>query len=356
MKRYTVDYDDPKKFLLYWIQRFLVHKIHRLSSRLVRDPEALMKSTVTARHTVFADEEQLFCFARRVRSLGLTGINTYAVPLEKLYRFVAQQNLSGVTEIDEALITDALAVITSKLAFSTKKNYRNAVSHFFAYIDRQNMRENPNGHFFNFDLGSWGGLRGKSGTRLPEYMREDEIRRFLRALESYPFREDLASRNRLLIKLILFTGMRVGEALGLRPRDLAVEDDIVMLQILGKGNKERVVMVKMEHIEFDYRQWVCGIGRKRRYLFCNRYGDPLTQAYISRMVSNVLEYAGIRKEKNGTHMLRHTYATLLYRKKRDLVLVQEVLGHESIETSRIYVHFDRERFKDVTGLMDHLIR
>jgi integrase/recombinase XerD len=69
----------------------------------------------------------------------------------------------------------------------------------------------------------------------------------------------------------------------------------------------------------------------------------------------VLKSAGIHKEKNGAHMLRHTYATLLYRKKKDLVLVQEILGHQSIDTTRIYVHFDKDRWTDVTGLMDHLV-
>lgn len=63
------------------------------------------------------------------------------------------------------------------------------------------------------------------------------------------------------------------------------------------------------------------------------------------MVENILITAGIRKEKNGAHMLRHSFATLLYQKHHDLILVQEALGHADINTSRIYTHFDKEKLK-----------
>lgn len=80
-------------------------------------------------------------------------------------------------------------------------------------------------------------------------------------------------------------------------------------------------------------------------LFVNRNGKALTQAYVSRIVEQILFRAGIRKQKNGAHMLRHTFATLLYKKQKDLVLVQEALGHASLNTSRIYTHFDNDKLK-----------
>ena len=71
-------------------------------------------------------------------------------------------------------------------------------------------------------------------------------------------------------------------------------------------------------------------------------------------MEKMLLVAGIRKEKNGAHMLRHTFATLLYQKNRDLVLVQEALGHADLNTSKIYTHFDKERLKIAANTMDDM--
>ena len=92
------------------------------------------------------------------------------------------------------------------------------------------------------------------------------------------------------------------------------------------------------------------------YIFCNFKNKILTQAYVSRSVENILTFAGIRKEKNGAHMLRHSFATLLYQKSLDLVLVQEALGHSSIATSRIYTHFDKTRLSKTTSIMDNITK
>ena len=71
-------------------------------------------------------------------------------------------------------------------------------------------------------------------------------------------------------------------------------------------------------------------------------------------MDKILLQAGIRKDKNGAHMLRHTFATRLYKKNKDLILVQEALGHADLNTSRIYTHFDQDRLKAATSVMDDL--
>ena len=71
-------------------------------------------------------------------------------------------------------------------------------------------------------------------------------------------------------------------------------------------------------------------------------------------MDKILLFAGIRKDKNGAHMLRHTFATRLYQQNHDLVLVQEALGHADLNTSRIYTHFDKERLKIAAATLDDL--
>ncbi len=354
--RTPIDFESSfDKTLLFWMSRYLHNKLNSLSNRQVKNPQKL--ADVITHLRIGADSiERLSSLAKDARNAGLIGINTYYKPLEKLYRYLTKLGLASMKEIDETLISDFLASATAGLSDATKKNYRIAMINFFAFVDKQNGEEDGSSHRYGIELKNWGGLRGKSGTKLPVYMQEEEVERFIEAIESYPFRADVAARNRLLIKLILFTGIRVGEALNLKTKDLIPEEDVYLIRIVGKGNKARVVMIRQSHINQYLDEWLRMRNCTDDLLFCNKKGTALTQAYVSRTVERILMRAGIRKEKNGAHMLRHTFATMLYLKKKDLVLVQEALGHASLDTSRIYTHFDKERLKEAAGVMDDIAK
>ncbi len=354
--RYRLDCETTfEATLLFWMSRYLHSKLNSLSNRQVKDPHRLASVIKRLRGGVQSVAE-LSRLAKEARNAGLAGINTYYKPLEKLHGYLSGLDLVSMRQIDEELISDFLASATAGLSDATKKNYRIAMINFFGYIDRQNSETDGKAHRFGIELKNWGGLSGKSGTRLPSYMREDEVERFLDAIETYPFQTSVSARNRLLVKLILFTGIRVGEALQLTRKDLIPEGDVYLIRITGKGNKARVVMIRRSHIDRYLKEWLELAECEGEYLFCNRKGTPLTQAYVSRMVEKILMKAGIRKEKNGAHMLRHTFATMLYLKKKDLVLVQEALGHASLDTSRIYTHFDKDRLKEAASVMDEIAR
>ena len=175
-------------------------------------------------------------------------------------------------------------------------------------------------------------------------MNKDEVNKFIETLNIYPFGAKLAARNRLIIKIILYTGVRVTEALKLNMKDFVKEDNIYIIQIKGKGNKPRVAMIKEDVIKSDLLDW---LERKptSTLLFSNQKGEQLSQAYVYTLVENILIASNINKSKKGPHFLRHTFASLLYMKSKDLVLVQEALGHADINTSRIYTHFDKDKLK-----------
>ena len=161
----------------------------------------------------------------------------------------------------------------------------------------------------------------------------------------------------LIVSIIIFAVALEGSALSValkesnsKLKDIFKEDNVYLLQIKGKGNKPRVVMIKSSIIESDLNHWLEMRVCNSDLLVCNQKAERLTQAYISRIVENILISAGIRKEKNGAHMLRHTFATLLYAKHHDLILVQEALGHADINTSRIYTHFDKDRLYKTTEI------
>lgn len=350
--RYELDFCNTfDKTMLFWLERFVRNKLTTLSNSNVRDKDKLAFIIQTlVKGTKSLDELKLL--VKESRNIGLSGINTYFNPLVKLYDFLNNLGLASLKEIDEELLSDFLASATSGLSDASKKNHRIALLAFFSYIDKQNQNDDGSSYLFKIELKNWGGLKGNSGTKLPAYMNKDEITRFLNAIESYEFSAETIYRNRLILKMIIYTGIRVSEMLNLRQKDIFKEDDVYILQVRGKGNKPRVAMIKAKIIENDLQNWLNIRVSDEDLLVCNKKGNRLTQAYVSRIVEQILISAGIRKEKNGAHMLRHSFATLLYQKHHDLILVQEALGHADINTSRIYTHFDRDRLRATTNLMD----
>lgn len=350
--RYDLDFTNTfDKTLLFWLERFIRYKLTTLSNRQVNDKEKLaliIKNLVVGTTSI----DELSLLVKDARNIGLSGINTYFNPLVKLYTFLGNLGLASMKEIDEELLSDFLASSTSGLSDASKKNHRIALLGLFSYIDKQNENNDGSSYLFKIELKNWGGLKGNSGSKLPSFMNKDEINKFLSAINEYEFSEKTSYRNRLIIKMIIYTGIRVSEMLNLKLKDMFKEDDVYLLQIRGKGNKPRVVMIKASIIENDLKNWLDIRICNDDLLVCNQKGNRLTQSYVSRTVENILISAGIRKEKNGAHMLRHSFATLLYQKHHDLILVQEALGHADINTSRIYTHFDKDRLRATTNIMD----
>ena len=348
--RYDLDFKNSfQDTLLFWMERFIRNKLTNLSNRQVIQKDRLA-TILQALAKGIKSIDELELLVKDARNIGLNGINTYFNPLLKLYKYTINLGLASMKKMDEELLSDFLATETSSLSDATKKNHRIALLSFFSYIDKQNENEDGSSYLFKIELKNWGGLSGKSGTKLPSFMNKDEIDRFLDAIEKFEFSENTGYRNRLIIKIIIYTGVRVSEVLNLKIKDIFNENDVYMLQIRGKGNKPRVVMIKKHIIEYDLKNWLDTRISDTDLLVCNQKGDRLTQAYVSRIVENILISAGIRKEKNGAHMLRHSFATLLYQKHHDLILVQEALGHSDINTSRIYTHFDKERLRKTTDI------
>jgi integrase/recombinase XerD len=336
--------------LLFWCVKFVRYKLTSLSNTNVSVSSNL--ALVLTKISKSSNIEELRNSALFARNIGIIGINTYFNPLYKLYNYLVELNLYSMRDIDEEILSDFLAIHTSSLADASKKNYRIALLNFFSYLDKQNQNNDDSRYAYNVELKNWGGLSGKSGTKLPSYMTKSEIDTFLNAIKTYSFKNSVKYRNSLIIKIILYTGIRVSEAINLKTKDINLQDGLYVLQIRGKGNKPRIVLIKKHIIEDDLREWLGVKKLNTLTLFCTKDGGLMAQAYISRVVEKILMFAGIRKEKNGAHMLRHSFATLLYQKSQDLVLLQEALGHSDINTSRIYTHFDTSKLKATTDIMD----
>ena len=349
--RYPLDFENTfSKTYLFWLTRFIRSKITSLSNRQVTDKDRLAQ-IIQELIQGLENIKDLKALMKEVRNIGINSIHVYYLPLEKLYHYMMRFGAASMKEIDEEVLSDFLASETANLADASKKNHRIAILGFFSYIDRQNEEENGNSYRFGIELKNWGGLGGKGGEKLPSFMNKDEVNRFITAINEYPYKDTIiGARNRLIIKTILYTGIRVSEAININIKDFIKDGDAYIIQVRGKGNKPRVVMIKERIIKSDLAVWKENCTCLDNLLFCNQKKKRLTQAYISRLVEQILLSIGLRKDKNGAHMLRHTFATLLYQNSHDLILVQESLGHSDINTSRIYTHFDKNKLEQTTDI------
>ena len=349
--KYKLDFKESfYDSLLFWLTRYVRYKLSSLSNKELEDRMALASANVSLTKGTSTIEE-LDGIVKQARNAGISGINTYFNPLKKVFELLNYYGLTSLKQINEELLSEVLATATGTLSDATKKNYRIAVINFFSYLDRQND-DNGSSHTFAIELKNWGGVTGRSGQKLPEFMSEEELMKFLKAVDEVEFKSN-THRNKLIIKIIIYTGVRVSEALGIRQKDILLDGGNYIIKIRGKGNKYRVVMIKEHLIKEHLDSLLINYKNSDGYLFVNRNGGKLTQAYVSRLVEQILFGAGIRKEKNGAHMLRHTFATMLYRKQKDLILVQEALGHASLDTSRIYTHFDSDNLKLVAKIAEN---
>jgi integrase/recombinase XerD len=173
--RYPLDFLDTfDKTFLFWCQNFLRYKLTTLSNRQVEDKNKFQDILKTLRGD-FKSMKLLKKTIKEARQCGLIGINTYIIPIEKLYYYLQSQGFASLKEIDEEFLIDFLAIETSSLSDATKKNYRMAILSLFKYIDKQNQDDDKNSYVFDFELKNWAGLNSKSGYKLPSFMCDDEL-------------------------------------------------------------------------------------------------------------------------------------------------------------------------------------
>ncbi len=353
MKHPLEELKDPIENLLLWIGRFLRYKCTSLSNSQVKDQNKVFECLNELNQARSSSQLEKVC--KKARSAGLLGINTYALPLLKFYEYAQKLSLKSLKNIDEVMLAEFLSIYTGGLSLATKKNYRIALLGLFSYIDKQNQDENEKSYIYNITLKNISGVNQSAGNKLPTHLNNEELEKFLEGIDKIEMSAKVRARNRLLIKIIVFTGMRSNEALQLKIKDFTLENGCYTILIKGKGDKYRAVMLKAFHIESLLKEWLIERGLypvKNDLLFCNQKGSALTQAYLYKQVERIINFAGLRREKNGAHMLRHSFATLLYQKRHDLILVQEALGHASLNTSRIYTHFDKERLKEAASIWE----
>lgn len=183
------------------------------------------------------------------------------------------------------------------------------------------------------------------GRSLPDVLATSEIDAMIAAID-YGKKEAL--RNEAIIETMYGSGLRVSELIGLRISRIALDDQYV--RVMGKGAKERLVPLSPRSVELIREYMSARMDGPIKpgnedILFLNRRGAALTRVMVFYIIRDLAAVAGIQKEVSP-HTLRHSFATHLLEGGANLRAIQEMLGHESIATTEIYVHLDRTRLRE----------
>lgn len=182
--------------------------------------------------------------------------------------------------------------------------------------------------------------------KLPDTLSFEEIEKLIGQLD---LSKPEGIRNKALLETMYSCGLRVSEAVTLRLSCLYRDEGFV--RVIGKGDKERLVPIGSEAIKHiniytsTIRSHQHILKGEEDILFLNRRGKRMTRVMIFLIIKDLVVKAGIKKQVS-THTFRHSFATHLVEGGADLRAVQEMLGHESITTTEIYTHLDREYLRE----------
>jgi integrase/recombinase XerD len=291
-------------------------------------------------------EQQIKAFGHYLkleRSLSDNSIEGYVADIQKLYQFTELKHTSlSPAEVTPDILRDFLQYIT-ELGLSAHSQARilSGLKSFFKYL----MFEG------NIDIDPTALLEGpKLGRKLPDTLSFSEIEKILEAID---LSKPEGARNRAMLEVLYSSGLRVSELVDLRLNNIYADSGF--LKVTGKGNKERLVPVGRDALKYlkIYLEEIRGRPPHKQarkgfesYAFLNRNGTKLTRVMVFTIIKNLARSIGLRKTISP-HTFRHSFATHLIEGGADLRAVQEMLGHESITTTEIYTHLDRDYLRQV---------
>lgn len=269
------------------------------------------------------------------KSLSAHSVQAYLHDIELLTQFLQSQN-TMVNPADVTLqhLQDFLKHI-AELGMSSSSQARiiSGIKAFYKYALIENISIlNPS---VLLDA-------PKLKKSLPDVLHFDEIEKILAAID--PSTPE-GTRNKAIIETLYSCGLRVTELVELRISQLFLETGFI--RVIGKGNKQRLVPIGGDAIKYinlyreNIRVHIPVKPGNEDYLFLNRRGTKLSRIMIFLIIKELVHKAGIKKTISP-HTFRHSFASHLVEGGADLRAVQEMLGHESITTTEIYTHLDRE--------------
>lgn len=273
------------------------------------------------------------------RGLSVNSLENYSLDVRKLMHFLQEHNIEhSPVSITAEVVQQFIYEIAKEVNARSQARILSGLRSFFNYLIFEEYRnDNP------MELIE----SPKIGRKLPDTLSQEDIDNLIAAIDlSKPEGE----RNRAMLETLYSCGLRVSELTALKISDLFFEEGFI--KVTGKGDKQRFVPIapvtrKLINIyKEEIRVHIPAQKGHEDILFLNRRGKQLTRAMVFTIIKRLAEKTGLRKNISP-HTFRHSFATHLLQNGADLRAIQQMLGHESITTTEVYMHVDRSQLAEV---------
>lgn len=269
------------------------------------------------------------------KSLSPNTLDAYQTDLEKLLRFLEGEK-KGVLDVTlDDLQRFASGLHDIGIHPRSQARILSGIKSFFHFLVMADYLEGDPSEL----------LEGpKIGFKLPEVLTIEEIDRIIDAVD---LSKNEGQRNRAILETLYSCGLRVSELCNLKISDLYLAEGFIKVE--GKGSKQRLVPIspraikEIEHWFIDRNQGKIKSGFED-YVFLARWGNNISRIMVFHMIKELAGKAGIKKNISP-HTFRHSFATHLLEGGANLRAIQSMLGHESIATTEIYTHIDRNTLR-----------
>ncbi len=275
------------------------------------------------------------------RGLSLNSIENYCLDIQKLLKYLeVHQITDSPLQISPETLQGFIYETAKNISPRSQARLISGLKSFFNYLIFEDYRaDNP------LELIE----SPKIGRKLPDTLSETEIDQIIKTIDlSTPEGE----RNRTMLETLYSCGLRVSELVNLKISDLFFEEGFI--KVSGKGDKQRFVPIAANTIKYitiyvkEIRPLIPVQKGFEDFVFLNRRGKGLTRAMVFTVIKRTTEKSGIKKNISP-HTFRHSFATHLLQNGADLRAIQQMLGHESITTTEVYMHLNR---KDLAKVID----
>lgn len=273
------------------------------------------------------------------RSLSANSVEAYEDDMYKLYQFIQFKYPDLNPDKVTLKILQEFILWINELGMSARSQARvlSGIRAFYKYLIMEDLIDSSPAELLEFP---------RIGRKLPEFLSITEIDNLINAID---LSKPEGHRNRAILETLYSCGLRVSELVNLKISHIYFDEGFI--KVMGKGSKERLVPIspkaikEINNYKISYRNHLAIAKGHDDFLFLNRRGKKLTRVMIFTIIKGLATKIGLKKTISP-HTFRHSFATHLVEGGADLRAVQEMLGHESIITTEIYTHLDREYLRD----------